>query len=47
MPIFYAKPTEKEVITKLIFSNKKELHDFLEADKAKGYKGSYIVTVER
>lgn len=45
--IFYAKATEKEVIAKLVFSNKLELSKFLIADQEKGYKGSYVVTVEK
>lgn len=45
--IFYAKSTEKEVLAKLVFSNKIELSKFLIKDQETGYKGSYVVTIER
>lgn len=44
---FWAKATTKELMVKLDFSNKRELHDFLLADQEKGYKGNYFVTIER
>lgn len=45
--IFYAVATTKELVVKLEFSNKRELSKFLEEDQAKGYKGNYMVTVEK
>jgi len=45
--IFYAKSTEKEVLAKLVFSNKIELSKFLIADQEEGYKGNYVVTIKR
>lgn len=47
MPVFYAKATTKELITKLIFDNKLALSKILLEDQEKGYKGSYIVTIEK
>jgi len=45
--IFYAKATEKELIVKLDFNNKLALSKFLQNNQEKGYKGSYVVTIEK
>ena len=47
MTVFYAKATEKELIIKLDFSNKLALSKYLQSEQERGYKGSYVVTVER
>jgi len=45
--IFYAKATTKELIVKLEFTNKLALSRYLASHQENGYKGLYVVEIEK